>query len=86
MSFKQSLLALIKKSLLISRLDILHVKALLHSFEKGRKGLNTDKICKIISHMIICLQNLFMYYDMNTFILHKVHLTVPWMLGLLYNY
>ena len=62
MSFKQSLLALIKKSLLISRLDILHVKALLHSFEKGRKGLNTDKICKIISHMIICLQNLFMYY------------------------
>ena len=37
------------------RLDIFHSKTLLYSFWGRQNGLKTDKICKLFSHLNICL-------------------------------
>ena len=59
-----------------SRLDIFHSKTLLYSFWAEENGFKADKICKLFSHLNMCLHyHIFLrlyILRMNTFILHQV--------------
>ena len=56
------------------RLDIYHFKTLLHSFWRRKNGLKTDKICKLFSHLNICLHyNIFIRLQIAY---ERTHLTL----------
>ena len=58
------------------RLDIFHSKTLLYSFWGQENGLKAGKICKLFSHLNICVHlHIFIRLQilrMNIFILHQI--------------